>query len=658
MSRITAELLRGARAGNSDALYDLAVAMKEQHQYKVSYIEIALEHLRVDRLPLVCAPPATNTCTDQFKIQVGTAIPAFGCIAIGAVACLPRPEVKRATTARLIEGFDGIVGWIDILMRHWSMLYKDWERKIPAVENLFRQICQLLSSLIQLDDRLAVAVFSSQKVLATAHQIWSLNLETHPARTVPMDKACPVLKLLAYFALHSSKEGIFHLLQALTERPLFLSSFCEGLVWRFRNTVVYHRQHKPDNDTVNRLFRLGAIPRYLFDETSNPTVFAQLRLSKVFPSWIATLFELREVLPAPHLRFHIHSAVLLATNRYACPAHSMSDMVIAGLVPLFLSTSSNLEFGERKAVLDALRTTQHLSRLALFPRTARALHSLLTPEHRLLSGFGRGVARGIIREVWQNLCRGMELTNRLLSLPPEDASEVTICDNRSHHQTATTSCQDSLEKSRCCSGCHLTVYCSERCQREDWSKRHRSECKSMEGTFVTRRHDVVHYSQANRQLHIRMLMTIFRSEYASMLNERDHSTSGKCILVVDASAGLFQPISIEEVKLIDFPAFYFGKFDSLEMEARKDEIINAFIAQPSSTTTRLLALVLFWDMHRKIHILVEAIRDQSEPDEAENYKVTQSVVRVEDARSSKFRYQSPFEANMIEVLKGQQGHVD
>ncbi|KAH6901607.1 hypothetical protein BKA70DRAFT_1522425 [Coprinopsis sp. MPI-PUGE-AT-0042] len=89
-----------------DALYDLGVALQGQPQCKASYMEIALEHL---------------------------------------------PEVERATTAKLIKGFDGL------------------EQAIPELEDLFHQICQLWTFLIQLEDRIAVAVFSSQKVVATAH---------------------------------------------------------------------------------------------------------------------------------------------------------------------------------------------------------------------------------------------------------------------------------------------------------------------------------------------------------------------------------------------------------------------------------------------------------------------------------------------------------
>ncbi|KAH6901575.1 hypothetical protein BKA70DRAFT_1435954 [Coprinopsis sp. MPI-PUGE-AT-0042] len=199
MPRATAKLLREARAGNDDALNELGEVIREPTQYKVSYLEIALAHLRVDQLP------HASTLTDPGKPLSWAAISALYCVSTAAGAGGSSPEVKRETTTKLIQGLDGIIGWIYAILQHWIMLYKGGERKISRVEELFRHITQPLCALISRDDRLAVAIFSSQKVLAAIRQIWPLNLETHTARNMPMDKnGCAVIRLIERFTVHPS----------------------------------------------------------------------------------------------------------------------------------------------------------------------------------------------------------------------------------------------------------------------------------------------------------------------------------------------------------------------------------------------------------------------------------------------------------------------
>ncbi|KAH6901598.1 hypothetical protein BKA70DRAFT_1309045 [Coprinopsis sp. MPI-PUGE-AT-0042] len=651
MPRVTAQLLKGARAGNSDALFILATAIQEDPHYKVSYIEIALEHLRVDQLPEVCALLATGTITDQGKTRVTTAVAGLGCALAAATACTSSAAAKRATVSKLIEALDGVVGWIDILIRHLPLLYTNWEQDVSPVEGLFRDICQLMSSLIHLDDQLAMAMFSSQKVLNTVRIIWSLNLETSPARTTPMDKICAVLKLMADITL-DSPEGKFHLLQALVSSPPFLSSFCVGLSWRFGNTVTYHRYYKSNDDTVTRIFRLGAITRVLFEGVRNPIVSAALRLSKLFPSWITTLLELQEILPPSHLHFHVQTALLLASNRHGRPTHSVAETITAGIIPLFIPILSNLDWGSRDDVLDVLRVIQHLSRLALYPRPSNALDLALKLEYDLLSAFNQGVAGNIIAQVWSGLWKGMHLVNRALSDLARDAKQVVICDNHLHHQATGRSSEYPSRSSQCCSGCHLVVYCGEACQKEDWDQRHQMECRFMKRTFDERKRETVQYSHKSRQLHIQMLLTVFHDEYSNVLDGRDQSRSNEAILMMDASSGLPHPKLLEGVPLVEFQSMFFGRFDSPEMDARKDGIIKDFVAQSPSTSKRLLALVLFWDIDHRIHLLVETSRDSTDPGKEGSYTVTQSVVSIEDTRSSKYQYQSRFEADMIELFNG------
>ncbi|KAH6901622.1 hypothetical protein BKA70DRAFT_1309063 [Coprinopsis sp. MPI-PUGE-AT-0042] len=258
--------------------------------------------------------------------------------------------------------------------------------------------------------------------------------------------------------------------------------------------------------------------------------------------------------------------------------------------------------------------------MVLFPRTARALRLALKLEHEFPPILEKGIGGETIAGIWFSLWEGVHLINRLLTDPPGDVNEVVICDSRSH----------SLP--RCCSGCHLVVYCSMACQRDDWNERHKRECKSMKKTFDGRKRELVHYTHSNRHLHTRMVMEVFRGEYTSILSEYESgvcASANESILIIDASPGLDWPRAIGVMPMLRFTSLFFGRFDSPEMDARKDEIINDFVSEPSSTTKRLLAITLFWDYHRRIHLLVELVRDPSDPDQGSSYEVARSVVRLE-----------------------------
>ncbi|KAH6901613.1 hypothetical protein BKA70DRAFT_684327, partial [Coprinopsis sp. MPI-PUGE-AT-0042] len=308
---------------------------------------------------------------------------------------------------------------------------------------------------------------------------------------------------------------------------------------------------------------------------------------------------------------------------------------------------SKLDWADHEEVLATVKIIQHLGSLALFPRGNRALHSALKPEYEFPSFLGKGMATGIIGKMWFHLWQGTRLMNTVLSVPPADLRGVVICDNRFHDPVAATGRERSFGRSRSCSGCHLVVYCGETCQQQDWNERHKYECKSMKRTLDTRKRETVHYSQANRHLHVQMIMEFFCSDYMSILSQfGERAPPSECILVIDAHSGLDWPRAIGDVPFADFATMFFGRFDSPEMEVRKEEIIRGFIEQRFSTLRRLLALVLCWDRHRRIHLLVEIARDPSDPDRASSYAVTRSVASIEDTGSFLYQYESRYEKDL------------
>lgn len=161
------------------------------------------------------------------------------------------------------------------------------------------------------------ALFSAPKVLKMIQQLWSQDFKTHPARAIPIDKSCTVLKLVV---LPLSTEGEFHFLQALVSDPPFLTSFCEGISRRFRNTITYHQQANSDADTAQRLEELAAIAQLFSKHQLDAPIAEAVRLSGIFTSWTRALLELRGELPSRSLVLHLGTAFSLATARHGQPS--------------------------------------------------------------------------------------------------------------------------------------------------------------------------------------------------------------------------------------------------------------------------------------------------------------------------------------------------
>jgi hypothetical protein len=127
-----------------------------------------------------------------------------------------------------------------------------------------------------------------------------------------------------------------------------------------------------------------------------------------------------------------------------------------------------------------------------------------------------------------------------------------------------------------------------------------------------------------------MITSLFCNEYKSALDSVwDSTQSNRTIIMVDPLSGLSPSQNIEAFPLAQFSALFHGNFDSPEMEARKDGIIREFRTGPLSKTKRLMAFIFLWDADRRIHFLVETVRETGNRDGASSYAINQCVVSVE-----------------------------
>ncbi|TEB28690.1 hypothetical protein FA13DRAFT_1735514 [Coprinellus micaceus] len=86
---------------------------------------------------------------------------------------------------------------------------------------------------------------------------------------------------------------------------------------------------------------------------------------------------------------------------------------------------------------------------------------------------------------------------------------VQVCDNLNHIARETgAKARRFVEKM--CAGCHLLVYCSRECQREDWEARHRDECSDMRENYLWQKYTLgARYSHNSRTFHSTIFGNVF-----------------------------------------------------------------------------------------------------------------------------------------------------
>ncbi|TEB28704.1 hypothetical protein FA13DRAFT_778849 [Coprinellus micaceus] len=83
------------------------------------------------------------------------------------------------------------------------------------------------------------------------------------------------------------------------------------------------------------------------------------------------------------------------------------------------------------------------------------------------------------------------------------------CDNLDHYDLGLDTIPAPYTKGQSCSQCHTVVYCSEKCQAEDWKARHRQECQSMRLEYSERKQSKSWSTHHHRTFHLAALVHKF-----------------------------------------------------------------------------------------------------------------------------------------------------
>ncbi|KAF5311706.1 hypothetical protein D9611_009555 [Ephemerocybe angulata] len=309
------------------------------------------------------------------------------------------------------------------------------------------------------------------------------------------------------------------------------------------------------------------------------------------------------------------------------PAFHMRNIIIAGLFQLmdncvsaFASQALDGEVRERlKFMFTATKK---------FTRSPKVLRPLLSElEHHVAIKSALVTKEPTLKASIEAEMPSLRVKGRCL----RKEEWVTVCDNLKRHlapeMVGTGLVNYALPKT--CSNCHSVVYCSPQCQREDWSARHRKECREMCIDYLERSYANLSYSYSTRASHLSSIWHTFETLAVTFGNPFTSNARVEATLIEPsrgATGYVFVPLPKYTATFEPFiPTFKRERFNDI-LEPFRHQIARLAhlpsplqVGLPELNLMHWVELAQSFDIH--LIVLLRRVRITILPPAAYNYNV-------------------------------------
>ncbi|KAF6754713.1 hypothetical protein DFP72DRAFT_898596 [Ephemerocybe angulata] len=318
------------------------------------------------------------------------------------------------------------------------------------------------------------------------------------------------------FILHLSEDGspesdADQFVQIAVARAQRMAEFC-NMPTRWESEALA-KDLKQFSSTLGGILTLG-----------NPVYIAPFRRHKIFYEFMCTLCSY-----VRHLKRHSDSERCLMYSRWVVldmqqwtdipglPTTTIAavcQLVKGGLLSVYLNFLIHESWVQERRFKEACRQLgKWIANYSFYPSVHAAI----------MDALGR-VDQNSLREL---LNRKEDHWTRLqwaaLSYPiynlgrPAmrlvESNKANICNNPSHASTngILSNTSDPCITLQACSGCHLAVYCSIQCQKQDWSQSgHREDCPQLTKVYSERVHAASWLHTSTRIFHLAILQETYK----------------------------------------------------------------------------------------------------------------------------------------------------
>ncbi|EAU83378.2 hypothetical protein CC1G_09072 [Coprinopsis cinerea okayama7 len=473
MSAISPKIIAQARSYDPSVFSTLVESIAPR-TYSISLLESLLTHFQMEKLP-----KATSYSAIHSLFEAKPMVQIMACLVISLDSCYYTETLLQSTADKIHDCIEGILSWTLLFVNHiFSPKSKHCFERRKIVGDM---ACLLMIRLLRFDIRIDQLVTESQKTFEIALKPW-------PICDVVTEKFPSVLLGLILKDHMNKAETAFekhHFVTYLVSDEARLGGFVRGFVSHLTRARERLENAEAGDQAVlhkvqDALNLLAGIQNRL---SSVRLVYRALRQVGVLQSWVKTLAA---CLARPgnntdtvHL---VANTLRMSYQPHASPLCGLQTVIEAGIHDL---------------MLQCIKTVQKYN----IPATAQLLSSELYGYFlRVYSHFSnhpRGVkllepivmSLGLVKDRSEFSIDAFRTRVDLLQRMDEAPHLFTLCDNESHgsmikDEKALVVKGKGPEGVASCSNCHSVFYCDPICQKEDWTRRHKSQCSAMRSRYI------------------------------------------------------------------------------------------------------------------------------------------------------------------------------
>ncbi|KAH6906869.1 hypothetical protein BKA70DRAFT_1285667 [Coprinopsis sp. MPI-PUGE-AT-0042] len=501
------------------------------------------------------------------------------------------PNLLEATRSRMRAAADDLASWMESSI--WTC-YQYLDE--PAIlERRLAGIASAIVACLGLKGAFVDEFIQHPVLIRTLLTLWSSVHVSDPTRIVTgVQETGTSSILLALKHVVGHQTGSQAAAEFLIHHPHNLAKFCRATPARFV-------QIPPFINTTRAEFDLATAKKHLFTDTCEvvsvlsryPVIQKALLRAGYLGSWMATLVALAPAFSPDTLLATAAHVFDQCVEEGTHPSRNLRALFDHGYLTLISDALIRYDI----STLDKESGAVHaMSRLEPFTYYPRVVKSLWNGVNRI--SLERLIAVAdlpFVGKRWHHLIitAGKRIGELEKSEPP-----VVFCDNNTHHDWSVK------RPLKSCSDCHMVVYCSKECQRQDWKNRHRDECNAMRLTYLDRCKSRIHFSHKTLAFPLKSLEILIMAAFQIVKPHMDSLEGEKLVAIMSLYNSMFGTAPHFDTLTVENYLTHFSPGDCIQIDHRMKTMIADFVANPSKDLC-LWELRLAWTKHTLLVLFAE-----------------------------------------------------